>query len=206
MKRLFGFLAMAGLMLLAAPAERAQAVSLIESGGHTSAVRNDLASRSTMVVDSPASAAAVAGFPGGFHGGGRASGASMVRRLPRLPWRRRRFVGDPGLSAAALLAARFMRPTSVTGIASCTGTTALAGTWRSYPYYPYYGQSAAVLPPGLDRLRAAPDLPPPALVGLNTGLRPHCAAKWTRACLMAGPAVLPVPCLPLMSLNGTHRQ
>jgi hypothetical protein len=61
MKRLFGFLAMAGLMLVAAPAERAQAVSLINpaTAAQTKYLSDDL------VVEVGRRGG------GGFHGGGR---------------------------------------------------------------------------------------------------------------------------------------
>jgi hypothetical protein len=63
MKRLFGFLAMAGLMLLAAPAERAQAVSLINPAA--SAQTKYLADNLVVEVRHRGG-----GFRG-FHGGGR---------------------------------------------------------------------------------------------------------------------------------------
>lgn len=62
MKRLLGFLAMAGLMLFAVPAERAQAVSLINPAAAPQAkyLSDDLA---VQVRHG-------GGFRGGFHGGG----------------------------------------------------------------------------------------------------------------------------------------
>jgi hypothetical protein len=63
MKRLFGFLAMAGLMLFVAPAERAQAVSLIDPVA--SAQTKYLTDNLTVEVRHRG------GHFRGFHGGGR---------------------------------------------------------------------------------------------------------------------------------------
>jgi hypothetical protein len=63
MRRLFGFLAMAGLMLVVQPAERAQAVSLINSAA--AAETKYLSDNLTVEVGRRG------GFHRGFHGGGR---------------------------------------------------------------------------------------------------------------------------------------
>ena len=63
MKRLLGFLAMAGLMLFAAPVERAQAVSLINPA--TAAQTKYLSDNLTVEVRHRGG-----GFRGGFRGGG----------------------------------------------------------------------------------------------------------------------------------------
>ena len=81
MTRLFGFLAIAGLMLLAAPAERAQAVSLINPGAAAPSkyLSND------MVVD----VRHRGGFRGGFRGGGRHFGRAHFGGGPRFVHRHR---------------------------------------------------------------------------------------------------------------------
>jgi hypothetical protein len=68
MKRLFGFLAMAGLMLLAVPVERAQAVSLINPA--TSAQTKYLSDNLTVEVRHRGGGFRGGGFRSGFRGGG----------------------------------------------------------------------------------------------------------------------------------------
>ena len=74
MKRLFGFLAMAGLMLFALPAERAQAVSLINPA--TTASSKYLSDNLVVEVRGGHRG----GFRGGFHGGGRHFGRAHFGR------------------------------------------------------------------------------------------------------------------------------
>ena len=102
MKRLFGFLAMAGLMLFAAPVERAQAVSLINPAA--SAQTKYLSDNMAVEVRHGGGRGGFRGgggsFHGGFRGGGHHFGGARFVGRPAYVGRpafvgRRHFVGQP---------------------------------------------------------------------------------------------------------------
>ena len=123
MKRLFGFLAMAGLMMVALPAERAQAVSLINPGAATGAATSAKYLSDNLVVEVRHGGGGGGGFRGG--GGGFRGGGGGFRSFGGGGFRaggfaRPHFVQGPRFVSRPFFVRRHFRPVV-------------------YPYY-YYNQ------------------------------------------------------------------